>query len=110
MRRVRGTVACWRCRESRIPNAGTLTASGLCAPRSAAIPRTVALAGSATRTMIALFLLRPARDTGRAMSQENVEMVLAVLEAYRKPEVMALLASGDLDLGWLYPEIEWGAS
>ena len=44
------------------------------------------------------------------MSQENVEIVRAVLEAYRNPEVMALLASGDLDLGWVDPEIEWDAS
>ena len=44
------------------------------------------------------------------MSQENVEIVRAVLEAYRNPEVMALLTSGDLDLGWVDSEIEWDAS
>jgi ketosteroid isomerase-like protein len=44
------------------------------------------------------------------MSQENVEVVRAVLEAYRSPELLSLLASGDLDLGWVDPEIEWDAS
>ena len=44
------------------------------------------------------------------MSQENVEIVRGVMEAYRNPELMALLASGDLDLGWVDPEIEWDAS
>jgi ketosteroid isomerase-like protein len=44
------------------------------------------------------------------MSQENVEMVRAVLEAYQRPEGMAGVASGDLDLGWVDPDVEWDAS
>jgi ketosteroid isomerase-like protein len=44
------------------------------------------------------------------MSQENVEIVRATMEAYRNPEVMALLASGELDLSLADPEIEWDAS
>jgi hypothetical protein len=44
------------------------------------------------------------------VSQETVEIVRGVLEAYRNPELMALLASGELDLGWVDPEIEWDAS
>ena len=37
-------------------------------------------------------------------------MVRAILEAYRQPEAMALVASGELDLGWVDPEVEWDAS
>lgn len=33
-----------------------------------------------------------------------------MLEAYRNPEVMGQLAGGELDLGWVDPEIEWDAS
>ena len=44
------------------------------------------------------------------MSRENVEIVRAVLEAYRDPELIPLLASGDVDLGWVDPHIEWDAS
>jgi ketosteroid isomerase-like protein len=44
------------------------------------------------------------------MSQENVELIRAILEAYRNPELVALLASGELDLSWVDPEIEWDAS
>jgi hypothetical protein len=44
------------------------------------------------------------------MSQENVEMVRALVQAYRNPEVMALLAGGELDLSLADPEIEWDAS
>ena len=37
-------------------------------------------------------------------------LVRSVLEAYRNPEVMAAVAAGELDLGWVDPEIEWDAS
>jgi ketosteroid isomerase-like protein len=44
------------------------------------------------------------------MSEENVSIVSAVVEAYRNPELMGQLADGELDLGWVDPEIEWDAS
>jgi ketosteroid isomerase-like protein len=44
------------------------------------------------------------------MSKENVSIVSAVVEAYRNPELMGQLADGELDLGWVDPEIEWDAS
>ena len=44
------------------------------------------------------------------MSEENAAIVRAVVEAYRNPEVMHNLARGELDLGWVDPEIEWDAS
>ena len=44
------------------------------------------------------------------MSQENVEIVRAVLAANRDPAVVARAISGELDLGWVDPEIEWDAS
>ena len=44
------------------------------------------------------------------MSQENVDVVRAAVEAYQQPEVLALLASGDLDLELFDPQIEWDAS
>jgi ketosteroid isomerase-like protein len=44
------------------------------------------------------------------VSEQNVQIVRALLEAYRNPEAMALLASGDLDLSIADPEIEWDAS
>jgi len=44
------------------------------------------------------------------MSQENVAIVRTVLEAYRNPELVPLLASGDLDFSWVDPDIEWDAS
>ena len=37
-------------------------------------------------------------------------MVRGVLEAYRSPGAMQLVASGELDLDWVDPEIEWDAS
>ena len=43
------------------------------------------------------------------MSQENVELVRAVV-LYESPEGIALLASGDLDLSAVDPDIEWDAS
>ncbi len=44
------------------------------------------------------------------MSQENVELIRAVLEAYQQPEVIALVANGELDLATVDPEVEWDAS
>ena len=44
------------------------------------------------------------------MSEENVALVRAVVEAYREPELVARLVSGELDLSWVDPEIEWDAS
>jgi len=44
------------------------------------------------------------------MSQENVELVRAVVTLYESPEGIALLASGDLDLSQVDPDIEWDAS
>ena len=44
------------------------------------------------------------------MSQENVELVRAAVEAYQHPEVLALLASGELDFELFDPDIEWDAS
>jgi len=43
------------------------------------------------------------------VSQENVELVRAVV-LYESPEGIALLASGDLDLSAVDPDIEWDAS
>jgi ketosteroid isomerase-like protein len=44
------------------------------------------------------------------MSRESLELVRAVVALYERPEGIALLASGDLDLGWVDPEVEWDAS
>jgi ketosteroid isomerase-like protein len=44
------------------------------------------------------------------MSHQNVELVRALLEAYQQPEIMALLASGELDLALVDPQVEWDAS
>ena len=44
------------------------------------------------------------------MSQENVETVRAVMEAYQQPEMMAALVDGELDLELADPQIEWDAS
>ena len=44
------------------------------------------------------------------MSQENVEIVRAVVALYEKPEGIALLASGELDFSAVDPDIEWDAS
>ena len=44
------------------------------------------------------------------MSQENVELVRAIVTLYKQPEGVALLASGDLDLSLVDPDIEWDAS
>ena len=44
------------------------------------------------------------------MSEENVETVRAVMEAYQQPEMMAALVDGELDLELADPQIEWDAS
>jgi ketosteroid isomerase-like protein len=44
------------------------------------------------------------------MSQENVELVRAIVAVYKQPEGIALLASGDLDLSLVDPDVEWDAS
>jgi ketosteroid isomerase-like protein len=44
------------------------------------------------------------------VSRENVEMVRGLLDVYRAPEVMAMLAEGEIDLSVADPEIEWDAS
>jgi ketosteroid isomerase-like protein len=44
------------------------------------------------------------------MSQQNIELVRASLEAYRQPEMMALLANGELDMSAIDPQVEWDAS
>jgi ketosteroid isomerase-like protein len=44
------------------------------------------------------------------VSTENVELVRFVVEAYRKPEVMAMLARDELDFSWIDPNVEWDAS
>jgi ketosteroid isomerase-like protein len=44
------------------------------------------------------------------MSQENVEFVRAIVTLYEQPDGIALLASGDLDLSMVDPDIEWDAS
>jgi ketosteroid isomerase-like protein len=44
------------------------------------------------------------------VSQENVEIVRAVMEAYQQPAMMAALVDGELDLELADPQIEWDAS
>jgi len=44
------------------------------------------------------------------MSRENVELVRLTLEAYQHPEMVRLLADGELDLQIADPQIEWDAS
>jgi len=44
------------------------------------------------------------------MSGENAALVRGIVEAYRNPDVMGQLADGELDFGWVDPEIEWDAS
>jgi ketosteroid isomerase-like protein len=41
---------------------------------------------------------------------DNEAFIRAVMEAYRDPSLVAQLASGELDMGWVDPEIEWDAS
>jgi len=42
--------------------------------------------------------------------QQNVELVRAALEIYQQPAMMAALASGELDLSLIDPDVEWDAS
>ncbi len=44
------------------------------------------------------------------MSQANVETIRAVTQALQNRETLALLASGDVDLELLDPDIEWDVS
>jgi ketosteroid isomerase-like protein len=44
------------------------------------------------------------------VSQRNIELVRAGLEAYQRPEMMALLARGELDMTLIDPQVEWDAS
>jgi ketosteroid isomerase-like protein len=44
------------------------------------------------------------------VSRENVDIVRAVVEANQDPKVLALLASDEIDLGWVDPDVEWDAS
>jgi ketosteroid isomerase-like protein len=44
------------------------------------------------------------------MSRQNIELVRASLEAYRQPEMMALVIDGQLDMSAIDPEVEWDAS
>jgi ketosteroid isomerase-like protein len=44
------------------------------------------------------------------MSQQNVEMVRAVMEAYQHPEMLASLVNGEFDLELAESQIEWDAS
>ena len=39
-----------------------------------------------------------------------MELVRAAVEAYQRPEMVAALASGDLDFEMFDPDIEWDAS
>jgi ketosteroid isomerase-like protein len=44
------------------------------------------------------------------VSQENVEFVRAALAAYQNPAMISVLASGELDLQLVDPDVEWDAS
>jgi ketosteroid isomerase-like protein len=44
------------------------------------------------------------------MSQANVETIRAVFEATQRPEILARLGKGEVDLGLYDPEIEWGTT
>jgi ketosteroid isomerase-like protein len=44
------------------------------------------------------------------MTEANVELVRAVLSAYQNPEMMRMLAGGELDLQLVDPGVEWDAS
>ncbi len=39
-----------------------------------------------------------------------MDLVRAVLEAYRNPGAMAMVAGGEIDLGWVDPKVVWDAS
>jgi hypothetical protein len=40
------------------------------------------------------------------VSKQNIELVRASLEAYQQPEMMAVLANGELDMSLIDPELE----
>jgi ketosteroid isomerase-like protein len=44
------------------------------------------------------------------VSEEDVQIVRATLEAYQNPDMMAMLANGELDLQLVDPDVEWDAS
>jgi ketosteroid isomerase-like protein len=44
------------------------------------------------------------------VSEENVELIRSAVEAYRNPDVLTLLASGDLDFELIDANVEWDAS
>jgi ketosteroid isomerase-like protein len=44
------------------------------------------------------------------VSEENVGLVRATLEAYQNPDVIAMLVNGELDLQLVDPDVEWDAS
>jgi ketosteroid isomerase-like protein len=58
----------------------------------AAVTRTEALTGSAKTTVTTLFLVGCPGDTGRAMSQENVEIVGRAITALNKRDIEDYLA------------------
>jgi ketosteroid isomerase-like protein len=93
-------------------SSGSVTRPGAdrCSARSTAITRTMAFTGSATTIVIVLFLAKPARDTGRAMSQENVEVVrriYAALDLSVPGSVSRFDGSPESIKGLIDPEIEW---
>jgi ketosteroid isomerase-like protein len=44
------------------------------------------------------------------VSEENVQIVRATLEAYQNPDMIAMLANGEVDLQLADPDVEWDAS
>lgn len=44
------------------------------------------------------------------MSEQNEAIVRAVVEGAKQPEVIRQFANGEMDLGWVDPDIEWDAS
>jgi len=77
--------------------------------RSTAITRTVAFTGSATTAVTVLFLAKPARDTGRAMAQENVDVSERALDAGNRHDKAAWLALNDPEVEWV-PARDWPES
>jgi ketosteroid isomerase-like protein len=58
--------------------------------------------------MIALVLAKASRDTGRAMSQENVEVVRRSLDAYARHGVEAVLPFLDREIVIVDPDLPGG--
>jgi hypothetical protein len=46
----------------------------------------------------------------RRVSQENVDLIGGLMEAYRNPDVISALADGELDMSLVDPDVEWDAS